>query len=473
MPEGIPSCRSLLALLACFMGRLITNGSIFCMGVYYESIRAYFGTDHFETALLFSLSAGTLQGAGLIVSSLLKFFSERQVVMVGGVTAALAIFIGRFSTEYYQFLLSVGFANGFGQGLVYVTVPVAGSYIFKEHLHHVAMSLQNIGDGVGFFLFPVIYESLIKVFSWRNSLLIVSGIVLNLTAFGALLKTPEMSRHKATMIEKARRSRSSEKRNSQVLFSTESQISRSSALCHLWTDPLFILLLICALCHAIGFNLFITFVFSHMTSLNISEESAAWVMTSFGISSIFSRLFTSFLKNHMYLRRWSVFALAHLIEGLSMIGFALIDSANHIWAHVTVMCIVGFSSGFIGALVCCVMLDVLGPEKLEDSFSFMMAFWGLGSFAGAPLGGILRDFSSSYKYPLAVGGFINAAGCLPLIPFFCITKYYETPKTIDEESFMHQEEQLKETDNQKLHLKGHDPVKGSLIELYGGPEIEL
>ncbi len=247
------------------------------------------------------------------------------------------------------------------------------------------MSLQNIGDGIGFFIFPVLYETLIKEFSWKNSLVIVSGIVLNLCVFGALLKIPEMQQNKAKMIESARTSRAD---------STRSAESTQTTLFHLWKNIAFIALLLCALCHAIGFNLFITFVFSHMTSLGIPNHSAAWIMTSFGLSSIFSRLFTSFLDNRPYLRRWAIFALSHVIEGLSMAAFALIGSADFLWAHVIFMCLVGVASGFVGALVCCVMLDVLGPDNLEDSFSFMMAFWGIGSFLGAPLGGKKSLFQS-------------------------------------------------------------------------------
>ena len=83
--------------------------------------------------------------------------------------------------------------------------------------------------------------------------------------------------------------------------------------------------------------------------------------------------------------------------------------------------------------------------------------------------GLIRDLSNSYVLPLTVGALIDAIGGLVLLPLHCTEKYYDT-KHLDKQLVV--EETLDSgVMKRKLRLQASDPVKGSLIELYGGPEI--
>ena len=124
-----------------------------------------------------------LSGAGLAVEWLLRRWSERTVVMVGGTLASLGILASYAAPNLPTLILFFGAINGLGQGLVYVTLPIAATYIFPESFIQVAMAIQNTGDGVGLMLFPLLYEQLIPVCSSRlcSPRLSTTGLVLRST----------------------------------------------------------------------------------------------------------------------------------------------------------------------------------------------------------------------------------------------------------------------------------------------------
>ncbi len=225
-----------------------------------------------------------------------------------------------------------------------------------------------MGNGVAIVVFPILYESLINTYSWRGALLITSALVLNLCVCGLLADNAEIRRNKRDAF---------------------GSCDTKGIAWHfqIWNDPRFVLLLSNAFVHCFSYSIYFTFAYTHMINQGVETPAAAWVFTSYGLSSLFSRLSTGFLDNrNRMLRRWHVFGYGHLLAGVAVLSFALLQTSNSIY-YSLMMGIIGLANGLIDPLICCSALDVLGPQKFADSFSFLMCFWGIGGFSGAALGG--------------------------------------------------------------------------------------
>ena len=195
-------------------------------------------------------------------------------------------------------------------------------------------------------------------------------MVLNLVVCGACLRTPAMAAFKAEAAHRGAVHKSS----------IASQVS-SSDHCIFQSHPpplqvavhrlAYWLLLVNAVCHQIGFVIYFTFVFPHLTSLGVPDFSAAWVMTTYGLASIATRLATSLLDNRPWLRRWAVFAAAASLEGVFFLALTFLPG-RQLWAYLTLSACSGLCGGFLGSLVCLVALDVLGPAQLHRAFTHIM-----------------------------------------------------------------------------------------------------
>lgn len=83
-------------------------------------------------------------------------------------------------------------------------------------------------------------------------------------------------------------------------------------------------------------------------------------------------------------------------------GFILIFYSELLHTDIKVNFIF-FSAGFI-ALTSIIMVDLVGLEKLTNSFGLIILFRGAAACVGTPLAGILRDITNSYTVPFFVAG---------------------------------------------------------------------
>uniref|UniRef100_A0A914WCE1 Major facilitator superfamily (MFS) profile domain-containing protein n=1 Tax=Plectus sambesii TaxID=2011161 RepID=A0A914WCE1_9BILA len=393
--------REVTALMGAFFARLITCGSVYSWGIFYDPFQASFKLSNLQTSALFALVQGFTQSAGLIAPWLLKRLSIRQVVIIGGTLASVSTVASSFAGNYWAFMALFGLLQGIGHGMVYVTVPIAASFILPERHSHIAISLHNSGDGFGLLLFPLLIEVLLELFAWRQAILLIAVIQAHCVLCGLLLKDNYSSAVK--------------KQPSEAKEMEETEQGSQT-----WRKTNIALLVASSLLDSLAFSAYYTFIFPHLERHTATPAAATVILSVTGAVSIIGRLSVS-LFDEKCIPRWLSFAFAHLAQGLAI--FAIVSLPPSMEVFLICAAVLGLGAGIGGALLCCVCKDVCGGRSLTDVFSYSMFAWGIGSAAAPPTAGLLQDLTGSSTLPLAVGGaaFTASAGLL-LLFFFTVDR---------------------------------------------------
>ncbi|VDO92727.1 unnamed protein product [Soboliphyme baturini] len=300
-----------------------------------------------------------MEGAGIIASLLLKYIEARQLVMFGGMVAALSVAASAFAVSPVQLLIFFGILNGFGQSFSRCLTPIAVTFAFDDATRQIGISLQNVGDGVGGVLFPIILESLRETYHWRGAVFITSAIVLNLVIGGAV-------------VQRGLGGNGSKRRSqneNQALAEDEDEIS--------WFPNAF-LFFVNLFCHSFGYYNFNTFIYTYMTGVGVSSFKASIIFSMVGGISIIGRLLVSLMDNKR-VARWQVYAAMFLLKGLSVMLFNLTPTSGMEALYFVLASMFGFSDGVTGALVPLVCVDLLGLKRMALYYGIEEFFMGFGA----------------------------------------------------------------------------------------------
>lgn len=129
---------------------------------------------------------------GPLASALATKYGCRRIMMVGGVVASTGAFVSSFTEDIAVLCFTFGVVTGLAMSMGYVSSLVMVAFYFEDR-RALATGLAVCGSGIGTFLFAPLTEYLISMYGWRGTLIIWSGIILNLAVCGALLRPLEFT----------------------------------------------------------------------------------------------------------------------------------------------------------------------------------------------------------------------------------------------------------------------------------------
>ncbi|XP_050428062.1 monocarboxylate transporter 1 isoform X3 [Adelges cooleyi] len=177
-------------VFASFMCNMVVDGIAYTFGVFLGEFVKYFGEGKGKTAWVGSLLSGMYLSAGPVVSALTNKYGCRVVCMAGSVIAAVAFALSTLSPNVNVLMLTYGVMGGIGFGLIYLPAVVCVGYYF-ETKRSLATGIAVCGSGFGTMAFAPLANILLEHFDWKQSNLILSGLILSCGLFGALMKPLE------------------------------------------------------------------------------------------------------------------------------------------------------------------------------------------------------------------------------------------------------------------------------------------
>ena len=166
-----------VVMIASFSCNIIVDGVVFSAGMFHEEFGKEFNATKAETALISSLLSGFYLLAGPFVSALANRWGFRPVTIIGAVIASSAFAISYMAQSVLFLYISYGFIGGIGFCLIYMPSVITVGYYF-EKWRALATGISLCGSGVGTFIFAPLCTYLINTFGWRQSLLILAGLIL-------------------------------------------------------------------------------------------------------------------------------------------------------------------------------------------------------------------------------------------------------------------------------------------------------
>jgi len=140
-----------------------------------------------------------------------------------------------------------------------------------------------------------------------------------------------------------------------------------------------------------------------------------------GISNTIGRVAFGFTSDHPFVRRHRLFVYN---GALTVCGIATCLSvfATTYYTMMVYAAVFGVTIGAYVTLTSVLLVDLLGLDKLTNSFGLLLLFQGVATLGGPPLAGSLYDVTQSYTVPFLVVGTCLAVSGLMLFPIPAIQR---------------------------------------------------
>ncbi|XP_060565303.1 monocarboxylate transporter 13-like isoform X2 [Ruditapes philippinarum] len=166
-----------------------------------------------------------------------------------------------------------------------------------------------------------------------------------------------------------------------------------------------------------GFYIPFIYIPDKATSDGVNGDSAAWIASTIGISSIAGRVVLGYVADRPFANRMTMFKIALVISGIST---ALLPLFETLWLFLVYAVIYGISSGITLSLTSVVLADITGINLLADAMGLNNLFSAFGSLLGPPITGLLYDVTQTYTASFLAAGFaMTTSGILLVLVSFC------------------------------------------------------
>ncbi|CAH1784634.1 unnamed protein product [Owenia fusiformis] len=168
-----------LIVLWSFMVHVFIAGIVYTIGVTFVIFLDTFKASKGVTAWVGTICRSGYSITAPVGSLLTNKYGSRPVVILGGVISAIGLGTSVFSTNIYHLYITFGIITGGGLGIAHVPANTIINDYF-EAKKTIAFGIAKAGLGIGSFLYPLLIEALNEEYRWRGTMLILSGIGLNI-----------------------------------------------------------------------------------------------------------------------------------------------------------------------------------------------------------------------------------------------------------------------------------------------------
>ncbi|XP_035683177.1 monocarboxylate transporter 13-like [Branchiostoma floridae] len=430
-------------VLAVFVICACTMGVTRSFGVFFIEFASQFDQPATATSWVISVAMAITFGGAFFGGMFGTMFGFRPVAMVGGVLAATGCILTSFAGSIVHLYLTTGVLTGFGSSLAFIpSMSMVGKYFDKKRA--IANGIAFSGVSVGNIVFPLIFTYLIEEYGWRGSFLIAAGVMLNITAFAALLRpiqlavpslgtdaqapanAPPTLRNGSSGAEQRGLPRDDSEMGSPAgagptddmkvaivsngKSATPTPRSPGKMILAQWKSLLAYIPFVCLTISVflLGFGFFIPIV--HMAPraryLGIEQYQAAFLISMISIGDVVGRIASGFLPTSRRLRLLHWYILSMLGMGTTSL---LSPLANTYATLATYSIFYGILGGASMSISLTVLAELVGPARLSNAMGLMTLLMSVAILGGPPVAGALYDATKSYNMSFIV------AGCAPVL----------------------------------------------------------
>lgn len=251
--------------------------------------------------------------------------------------------------------------QGIGFGLVGTpSIAIVGLYFDKRR--PMLTTLASVGPGLGCSVFPPFYAKMIKNYGWQGSMLILSGVCLQVVVLGALFRQ---------LPSDTRREFRRQQRVTGHAFSERNRIKISLHAVNI---------LMCYIGSYIVFVLSVDFGKSE----EMPVETVVALYGLVGAMNVISRLLIAPLVGKSWFNRPLVYTV---FCGLQAITGGLFFLGTNVLTFCVLCILFGIFYGVFYGLLTAVNTDIFGIENLLTVEGIVALFAGFGSITGPYVGG--------------------------------------------------------------------------------------
>ncbi|CAG9853861.1 unnamed protein product [Phyllotreta striolata] len=452
---------------ASFVCNMVADGVGYSFGILLPALVEYYGSSKGTTAWVGSIMAGSMLGAGPIISAIVNKFGCRVTCLAGCIISSVALGLSIYSPSISVLMLVYGFVGGVGYGFIYLPAVVMVGYYF-ESKRSLATGISVCGSGVGTFTFAPLANYVLSSYGWKTTVLVLAVISLSCSVFALLMKPLSYDEPPAeeTVEEGKPQSKSvpltrfSEGNISNPYNSSLSISKRKNSIQPLARKDVFYASSIQNLkefqsrtslaeyrnsVHSLSSRPKSPYEDSgscsdtcgQLIDLSLLKDP---VFSIIAVSNLFGM--TAFYIPFVYLIELakvegieasqaafliSVIGIVNTIARIGIGFIADIKSVNNFHVNNSALLLAGVTTAaftmchsytsfvivsiFFGVAVAAyisltsiILVEFMGLEKLTNAFGLTILFRGVASLIGSPMAGTLYDMTQSYNVPFFVGG---------------------------------------------------------------------
>ena len=383
---------------ASFIIMILAHGLFNVFGIFFNPLIEEFGWTRAAISGAYSLST-VLQGVlGIAVGGLVDRFGPRIVVTVCGVFLGAGYMLMSQVNTVWQMYLFYGVIIGIGMSGLWVPMlsPISRWFVTRRSMMTgIVMSGMTVGGIVA----PLVVSRLLIAYDWRQTFIIVGGVVLVFTVLLAQLLKRDPGRH-GPSLNSAGEDPQSKSPPAVIGYS----FKEAAQTLQFW---LFIAILICfGYGIAIGIHLY-----PHITGLGFSGVSAANVMAVNGGVGIIGNIFVGgFIGDRIGNRKVLILGFALIVAALVWLLYS-----NELWMFYLFAIVLGISMGSIGTSESPLVARLFGLKNHGLIYAIIVLGFTGGAAVGPLLTGYIHDITGSYhnaflvSIALAVVGLVLSA----------------------------------------------------------------
>ncbi|MED6263717.1 hypothetical protein CHARACLAT_007318 [Characodon lateralis] len=397
-------------------GWVVVASAFFVMGLtgavlknfshFFLEIQSHFGVMTSTTSWVSSTTIAMFHIGAPAASALTLQFSQRAVIIVGGLLCTLGMLLASLDLSLPWLYLTMGVLEGTGISFSWIPAISMVNHYFSRW-RPIAYAIASSGECVLAIVFSPLFKWLIEMYSWQGALLIIGGLQFNLCVCGALMRPLE-----ANWGASQKTGKEGGEENAAALPSKKKAVFQ----CCLLKKPELLLYILFAIFAAAGFFTPTLYLVPFANSLGIDKYWPAFILSVMAVADLAGRLFCGWLANMRFFRNLQLLPTVTTLLGVVLL---LLPIGHNYWSILVFASLYGFLFGCMVAIHVTSIVDIVNLEGFDSGLGLFMLFRSIGGSIGPPAGGWLVDQTNDYSAAFYLSGFclITSAVFVVLVDF--------------------------------------------------------
>uniref|UniRef100_A0A8C5LUN8 Monocarboxylate transporter 1 n=1 Tax=Leptobrachium leishanense TaxID=445787 RepID=A0A8C5LUN8_9ANUR len=390
--------------------------------VFFKDIEVIFGATSSEVSWISSIMLAVMYAGGPISSVLVNKYGSRPIMIGGGCLSGIGLIAASFCNTVVELYFCIGVIGGFGLAFnLNPALTMIGKYFFKKR--PIANGLAMAGSPVFLSTLAPLNQYFYSIFGWRGSFLILGGLLLNCCVAGSLMRPigpkPDTKKVTKEVLEEAGKSKDGDANKDLIDGKAKTKPTFFQTINKFLDLTLFKHrgFLIYLSGHMIMFfGLFAPLVFlsNYAKSKNISNESAAFLLSILAFVDMVARPSMGLVANTKWVRPriQYFFAFAVLLNGICHLLAPLSESYVGFSIYAGFF---GFAFGWLSSVLFETLMDLVGAQRFSSAVGLVTIVECCPVLLGPPLLGKLNDMYGDYKYTYQACGIVLIVASVYLV----------------------------------------------------------
>ncbi|MBN2061675.1 MAG: MFS transporter [Deltaproteobacteria bacterium] len=364
-----------------FLIQAICIGAFVTYGVFFKEFQDEFGWSRAMISGASSVAILMLGAMTILAGRLNDMIGPRSLTLSAGIFLGMGYFLMSFIQKPCQLFLLYGVVIGAGFSPVeIVTLSTIARWFTRRR--GMMSGIVKVGTGFGQLFIPLIATSLIAVYGWRHSYMIMGvALLIILLIFSGVLKRDP---HGMGLMP----DNETDKINGSILVPPDLGVTLKTAVRtkQLW--------LLCMSWFAILFSLMtiLVHIVPHALDLGMTNTTAAGVLSTIGGISMVGRFCMGTLSDKIGSKRAAIISAFLLLS-----AFIWLQVARNAWMLFFFAAANGFAHGALYTLNSLLIADLFGTRSHGVLFGIVWFSGHAGGAIGPLLAGQVFDVTGSYR----------------------------------------------------------------------------